>query len=298
MEREKLLARLPLQPRGRQAAGAERRRTACGTGGTSGGTLANHHDASITVFHARPTTGMRRHRTAQFDAQFARIKEIAESIGAPEHPATHRHRRKRFRGDYQGERTRLRRDLRGRLAARWPRRAGRRRAARAGRRTRRRRSSSCAMRARRCRCSGFSSPITGAAFSRLGAAVAMQYTPYVSGSAHDAVRARARAACPSPRCWWLPSQATDGGEEFVDEIKRLGDELGVSVVTKIGSGRRAEDVIVNAASNGDFDLLIMGVLYRSSDQRLYFGPKVRQILRNVRCSVALVVPPQPKNYRS
>jgi hypothetical protein len=42
----------------------------------------------------------------------------------------------------------------------------------------------------------------------------------------------------------------------------------------------------------------MGVLYRSSEQRLYFGPKVRQILRNVRCSIALVVPPQQKNFRN
>jgi nucleotide-binding universal stress UspA family protein len=45
-------------------------------------------------------------------------------------------------------------------------------------------------------------------------------------------------------------------------------------------------------------MLVMGVLYRSSEQRLYFGPKVRQILRNVRCSVALVVPPQPKTFRA
>ncbi|HLI79008.1 MAG TPA: universal stress protein, partial [Candidatus Binataceae bacterium] len=93
-------------------------------------------------------------------------------------------------------------------------------------------------------------------------------------------------------------QSPDGGEAVVDEIKKLGDELGVAVETRIGSGRRAEEVIVNAASNGKYDLLVMGVLYRSSEQRLYFGPKVRQILRNVRCSVALVVPPQPKTFRA
>jgi nucleotide-binding universal stress UspA family protein len=88
------------------------------------------------------------------------------------------------------------------------------------------------------------------------------------------------------------------GEEYVDEIKRLGDELGVSVVTEVASGRHAEDVIVNAASKGNCDLLVMGVLYRSSEQRLYFGPKVRQILRNVQCPIALVVPPQKKNFRN
>ena len=141
------------------------------------------------------------------------------------------------------------------------------------------------------------SPITGAAFSRLGRRGGDAIYAYFSGSAHHAICARASGVVASRDAGWPARLRSDGGEEFVDEIKRLGDELGVAVETKIGSGRRAEDVIVNAASNGDFDLLVMGVLYRSSDQRLYFGPKVRQILRNV-CSVALVVPPQPKTYRA
>jgi nucleotide-binding universal stress UspA family protein len=143
------------------------------------------------------------------------------------------------------------------------------------------------------------SPITGAAFSRLGPAVAMQYAQTFHGQLTTLyVREGALPALPAMMFSRLRDGDTGDDEEFVDEIKRLGDELGVDVETRIGSGRRAEDVITNAASNGKFDLLVMGVLYRSSDQRLYFGPKVRQILRNVRCSVALVVPPQPKNNRS
>jgi hypothetical protein len=43
---------------------------------------------------------------------------------------------------------------------------------------------------------------------------------------------------------------------------------------------------------GHFDLLLMGVLYRSVDQRVYFGPKVERILRDfARCAVAVVVSP-------
>jgi nucleotide-binding universal stress UspA family protein len=38
---------------------------------------------------------------------------------------------------------------------------------------------------------------------------------------------------------------------------------------------------------------VMGVLFRSSEERLFFGPKVREILRKAQCAVALIVPPQP-----
>jgi hypothetical protein len=36
----------------------------------------------------------------------------------------------------------------------------------------------------------------------------------------------------------------------------------------------------------------MGVLYRSFEQRLYFGPKVDRLLRRVKCAVAVVVFPE------
>jgi nucleotide-binding universal stress UspA family protein len=77
------------------------------------------------------------------------------------------------------------------------------------------------------------------------------------------------------------------GEEFVEEVR----ELGVDIETLVGSGRKPEDVILTAAHNGDYDLLVMGVLFRSSEQRICFGPRVREVLRGARCSVALVVPP-------
>ena len=80
--------------------------------------------------------------------------------------------------------------------------------------------------------------------------------------------------------------------QIVEELKKLGNEIGVEVDSEIATGRGAENVILNTAHNGNYDLVVMGVLYRTSDQKLYFGPKVQQILRRVKCSVALVVPPQ------
>ncbi len=82
------------------------------------------------------------------------------------------------------------------------------------------------------------------------------------------------------------------GDEFVQEVSKLGNELGVDIETLVGSGRKPENVILSAAHNGDYDPLVMGVPFRSSEQRIYFGPRVREVLRGARCSVALVVPPQ------
>jgi len=63
------------------------------------------------------------------------------------------------------------------------------------------------------------------------------------------------------------------------------------VETQIGAGSRPEKVILKAVDEGKFDLLMMGVLYRSVDQRVYFGPKVERILAGARCAVAVVVSP-------
>ena len=294
MEREKLLARLPLSREGAKLLVLSGGGPHSDLAAHLAAGLASHHDASITVFRAMtpgtPDT------SAQFNEQFERIKAIAESSGANSilqrtgtaetiseaiEEETARGYDAIFAGASQldGHAALSGEVLRELVAnAQAPvvivRDAG-----------------------AKVPLQRILSPITGAAFSRLGAAVAMQYTLTFQGQL-TTLYVRERAALSLPSMLAAPAQQGDGGEEFVDEIKRLGDELGVAVVTKIGSGRRAEDVIVNAASNGDFDLLVMGVLYRSSDQRLYFGPKVRQILRNVRCSVALVVPPQPKNYRT
>ena len=138
-------------------------------------------------------------------------------------------------------------------------------------------------------------PTTGAAFSRLGAVVAMQYA--------QAFESRVEALFVREVPWIaLPGLAMGRpnpgeGIEFVDDIRRLGEEFGVNVETILGTGRRPESVILDAVREGEIDLLVMGVLFRSSDQRLYFGPKVREILTGARCAVAVVVPPQPITFR-
>jgi Kef-type K+ transport system membrane component KefB/nucleotide-binding universal stress UspA family protein len=294
MEREKLLARLPLSREGAKLLVLSGGGPHADLAAHIAAGLASHHDASITVFRAMtpgtPDT------TAQFNEQFERIKAIAESSGANSilqrtgtaetiSEAIEEETARGYDAIFAGAS-----QLEGHAAL-----SGeilRELVANAQAPVVIVRDAGAKVPLKR-----ILSPTTGAAFSRLGAAVAIQYAHTFQGQL-TTLYVREGSVLSLPLMPATRAQSGDGGEEFVDEIKRLGDELGVEVVTKIGSGRRAEDVIVTAASNGNYDLLVMGVLYRSTDQRLYFGPKVRQILRNVRCSVALVVPPQPKNYRT
>jgi Kef-type K+ transport system membrane component KefB/nucleotide-binding universal stress UspA family protein len=293
MEREKLLARLPLSREGAKLLVLSGGGPHADLAAHIAAGLASHHDASITVFRA--TTPASTDTTAQFNEQFARIKAIAESSGANSilqrtgtaetiSEAIEEETARGYDAIFAGAS-----QLEGHAAL-----GGevlRELVANAQAPVVIVRDAGAKVPLRR-----ILSPITGAAFSRLGAAVAMQYTLTFQGQLTTLyVRERSLIPIPSIR---NPRSQPDEGEEYVDEIKRLGDELGVSVDTKVASARRAEDVIVNTASNGNYDLLVMGVLYRSSEQRLYFGPKVRQILRNVRCSVALVVPAQQKNFRA
>lgn len=250
--------------------------------------LAAHPEASITVFRAS-APGVEP-RNAEFDAQFARIKEIAAAAGA-----LNVHQRtgsgdtiaeaiaaesaRGYDAIFAGASQLSGRDdlggevLRGLVAT----------------------ASAPVVIARDGGASlpfhRVLAPTTGAAFSRLGATVAMHYA-HAFDARVTALYVREASLVALPIVVAGGGVAPDEGREFVDEISRLGLEIGVEVETRLTSGRHPEDVILDTVEREKFDLLVMGVLFRSSDQRMFFGPKVREILRNARCAVALVVPPQ------
>jgi nucleotide-binding universal stress UspA family protein len=132
-------------------------------------------------------------------------------------------------------------------------------------------------------------PITGAAYSRRGAAVAMLYAQAIE------THLTALYVMESPEARFPGMlrgiRLARNGQQIVDEIKVLGSELNLAIDGQVGAGRKPESVILHTVETGKFDLLIMGVLYRSVEQRLYFGPKVDRILRESNCSVAIVVSP-------
>jgi Kef-type K+ transport system membrane component KefB len=133
-------------------------------------------------------------------------------------------------------------------------------------------------------------PTTGAPFSRFGAILAMLY-------AH-AARARLTAMyvketpLAALRTLQSPSYQQNEGVRVIGDIQALAEEFGVRLDTLIVSGSRPENAIVAAAEQGEFDLLVLGVQLRSAEHHLFFGTKVEHILHHARCALAVVVTPQ------
>jgi Kef-type K+ transport system membrane component KefB/nucleotide-binding universal stress UspA family protein len=288
LEREKVLARLPFTKEGAKllvlAGGGPHAQLSAHLAAM----LGNHHDASLTVFHAssgEPSP----EAEAQFDRHFALIRSIAELSGArnvyqrsgsaasiAEAIAKESERdydaifagASPAEGDYAlgGEvlheivaNAQTPVVITRNVGARMP-------------------------------LSRVLVPTTGAAFSRLGAILAMLY-------AH-AARARLTAMyvketpLVSFRNFRSTNNQQNEGVHIMGDIQTLADELGVRLDTLIASGSRPENAIIAAAERGQFDLLVLGVQLRPAERRLFFGPKVEHILRNARCALAVVVTPE------
>jgi len=133
-------------------------------------------------------------------------------------------------------------------------------------------------------------PVSGASFARLGAMVGMLYAQ-AAGAEATALYVRQRSIL-DLRTIAGGAAANGEGEEAVGEIRDLARQLELKIATRIESGVNAESVILRTLKEGRFDLLMMGALFRSAEERLYFGSRVEQILRNAGCAVAVVVAPE------
>ena len=133
-------------------------------------------------------------------------------------------------------------------------------------------------------------PTTGAAFSRLGATVALLYAQAVSA------QLTALYVKEIPLVSWRyrrhRANRPDEGPRITGDIELMGKQFGVPIMAEIVSGSRPENAIIAMAERGQFDLLVMGVQLRPAENSLYFGPKIEYILRNARCAIALVVMPE------
>jgi len=133
-------------------------------------------------------------------------------------------------------------------------------------------------------------PVSGASFARLGAAVGMLYA-HAAGAETTALYVRQRSLL-DWRTLAGGAAPPGQGEEAVGEIRELAEQLKLNVATRIETGVNAESVILRTLKEGEFDLLVMGALFRSAEERLYFGSRVDQILRRAGCAVAVVVAPE------
>jgi Kef-type K+ transport system membrane component KefB/nucleotide-binding universal stress UspA family protein len=291
LEREKLLARLPFSHEGTKLLVLSGGGPHADLAAHLAAALANDKDASITVFRAA-TPGMPA-KSAEFDEQFARMKAIAEQAGAKnihQRVASADSVAEAITGEaargydaifagasHLGGYDNLGGDVLRSLVSS------------ANAPVVIVRGGNTAVPFMRVL-----TPTTGAAFARLGATVAMQYAR-VFGSQVTALYVREASMLPLPIFGASKTPDADEGREFVEEISKLGQELGVNVEARLGSGRRIENVILSTVAKDDVGLLVMGVLFRSSDERLFFGRKVSEIVQKARCAVAVVVPPQQTN---
>ncbi len=288
-ERDRILARLPLRTAGAKllvlSGGGPHAELAAHLAAT----LGKSADASITVFHAAAGDSNGAGATAVFDAQFARLKQIATAAGAANVyqrtgsgesiieailQESERGYDAIFAGASQlhGHAVLGGEVLRGLLGAvRAP-------VVIAS-------NSGAAMPMRKLLV-----PVSGASFARLGAAVGMLYA-HGAGAETTALYVRQRSILD-----WrtlTAGAATDGeGEEAVGEISELAEQLELKIATRIETGVNAESVILRTIKEGEFDLLMIGALFRSAEERLYFGGRVDQILRRAGCAVAVVVAPE------
>jgi Kef-type K+ transport system membrane component KefB/nucleotide-binding universal stress UspA family protein len=285
-EREKILGKLPFTKEGAKLlvldAGGPHAQMATHLAAA----LGNHREASITIFHARRASPSPE-AEAQLKDRFAGLKAIAELCGA------HNVHQRVALGDSIAELI-LNESRRGYDAIFMG----------ASQLRQRDRLSSSVMREFLAevtapviiaRSYGESmhfkrvlAPTTDAYYSRVGIAVAMLYAQSIKTD----ISALYVMETPSMlRGIFSGRKPIRPGGEIVGEVNDLAKQLELTVDTQIGSGTRAEKVILRALADGKFDLLMMGVLYRSVNQRVYFGPKVEHILESARCAVAVVVSP-------
>lgn len=74
---------------------------------------------------------------------------------------------------------------------------------------------------------------------------------------------------------------------ILNSIKNIGDSFQVKTYTRVEIGDFPEDVILRAASEYGFDLVVLGTELKSGTEKLYLGPRVERILNDCACPVAV-----------
>lgn len=131
-------------------------------------------------------------------------------------------------------------------------------------------------------------PVTGTAYSRLALTIAT-ICAQTAGGAVTALYVTERPSL-LPRAFGGhdPRLAAD----ILDDARTLVAFLGAEPDARVVEGTKVESAVLRFADSGNFDLIFLGVLARAIEGRLYFGPKVEQILVRSRRAVAVAVMPE------
>ncbi|AFH50506.1 Kef-type K+ transport system, membrane component [Ignavibacterium album JCM 16511] len=74
---------------------------------------------------------------------------------------------------------------------------------------------------------------------------------------------------------------------ILDSIKEIGESFQIRTFTRIEVGESPENVILRAANEYEFDLVVIGTEIKPGTEKLYLGPRVERILNNCSCPVAV-----------
>lgn len=74
----------------------------------------------------------------------------------------------------------------------------------------------------------------------------------------------------------------------VRALKQLGEVQGIVAEMQVLSGESPEQVILDYAERGGFDLIVMGTDLRASTERIFLGSRVEAVLERTECPVIVV----------
>jgi K+:H+ antiporter len=132
-------------------------------------------------------------------------------------------------------------------------------------------------------------PTTGASFSRLATTIGVLYA-HTTKAAITAIHVQENQLIFFRH---LPGRRRVRSDDLqiLDEMQELAAQFELKVDAQVAAGNRPENTVLAMAERDHFDLLLIGVMPRPTDQRLYFGPRVEHMLRNARCAVGVVISP-------
>jgi nucleotide-binding universal stress UspA family protein len=127
-------------------------------------------------------------------------------------------------------------------------------------------------------------PITGSAYSRLGAEVAVAIAK-ASGGKVTALHVYQRVG--EDALARRNKGPVELGMEIVNAVAALGEREGVDVKALVRVHRNAERTILQQVSRGRHNLVVLGGESRTGD-KLFFGHSVTALLDHIPCSVLVV----------
>jgi nucleotide-binding universal stress UspA family protein len=77
------------------------------------------------------------------------------------------------------------------------------------------------------------------------------------------------------------------GQDIVTELRRMGEARGVRISAEVLMGGSVTANVIQRAGRS-VDLMIIGTHVRSGSHRVFLGPRVEHMLRELPCSVILL----------